>query len=101
MLDYADYKFSVTIQSDDIALVHCLRALADFSQKDGNQRIAWEGRGEDDWKLAGEQATFRFTTPDFRGGFLREAGRLLALLPWRIISQSDDDPWPNSAPSGV
>jgi hypothetical protein len=43
-LEHSDYRFSVTTRTDDLAVVGCLRALADFGQKSGNKRIAWGGR---------------------------------------------------------
>ncbi|MDZ7759451.1 MAG: hypothetical protein U5L00_04245 [Desulfovermiculus sp.] len=39
MGDHHRYKYSITIQTDDLAVVNCLRALSQYSQKTGNKRI--------------------------------------------------------------
>jgi hypothetical protein len=36
---HVDYRFSVTLHSDDRAVVNCLRALSQISQQEGNVRI--------------------------------------------------------------
>ncbi len=41
MGDHAKHRFSITVHSDDLAVVYCLRALAKFSQKTGNNQIPW------------------------------------------------------------
>lgn len=51
---HSSYKFSVTIRSDDLATVNCLRALSQYSQRTGNNRIPWGGTKDDDWRRAGE-----------------------------------------------
>lgn len=38
---YTDHRFSVTIHTDDLAVVNCLRALSKFSQRTGNGCAAW------------------------------------------------------------
>lgn len=89
---HATYKFSVTVRSDDLAVVNCLRALSEFSQKSGNNRIPWGGTKDADWKRDGHSVTFRFTTPEYRAGFLAEAKRLLPLALWSVVAQSDSNP---------
>lgn len=89
---HATYKFSVTIRSDDLAVVNCLRSLSEFSQKSGNNRIPWGGTKDADWKRDGRSVTFRFTTPEYRAGFLAEAKRLLPTSLWSVVSQSDNNP---------
>jgi hypothetical protein len=92
MSNYAVYKFSVTIYTDDRAFVECLRALAKFSQKTGNNRIPW-GRSKDtDWERNGHCVTFRFSSPSYRHGFKSELTRLLPDNLWRIASESDSNP---------
>ena len=86
------YKFSVTVHSDDLAIVNCLRAIAEFSQKTGNNRIPWGGTKDRNWKRDGACVTFRFTMPDYRAGFLVEIKRLLPEHLWSIVRQSDNDP---------
>lgn len=86
------YHFSVTIHSDDLAVVNCLRSLAQFSQKGGNNRIPWGGTKDEDWKRDGHNVTFRFTSPSYREGFLGEVSRLLPADLLSVVSQNDNDP---------
>ena len=92
MGQHSNYKFSITIQSDDLAVVHCLRSLSQFSQKTGNNRITWGNTKESDWKRDENQVTFRFTDPEYRKIFIKEAERLLPNKLWQISAQSDDNP---------
>lgn len=89
---HADHHYSVTLYSDDLAVVNCLRSLADFSQKVGNKRIAWGGTTDESWRRAGNTVTFRFTAPEYREGLLTEAARLLPSGSWSVVAQRDDDP---------
>ena len=91
-MSHSAYKFSVTIQSDDLAVVNCLRSLSQYSQQSGNNRIPWGGTKDQDWKRDGNKVTFRFTTPEYRSGFLAEAKRLLPNSLWFVASQRDNDP---------
>lgn len=36
MGEHYKYKYSITIHTDDLAVVNCLRALSKYSQKSGN-----------------------------------------------------------------
>ena len=91
-MTHAAYKFSITVHSDDLAVVNCLRSLSQYSQQSGNNRIPWGGTKDQDWKRDGHSVTFRFTTPAFRSAFLTEAKRLLPQGLWSIVRQSDNDP---------
>ena len=91
-MTHASYKFSITVHSDDLAVVNCLRSLSQYSQQSGNNRIPWGGTKDQDWKRDGHSVTFRFTTPAFRNGFLTEAKRLLPQGLWSVVRQSDNDP---------
>jgi hypothetical protein len=42
-ISHADYRFSITVHTDDRAVVNCLRALSQISQQQGNVRIPWGG----------------------------------------------------------
>ncbi|WP_321493326.1 hypothetical protein [uncultured Desulfobacter sp.] len=92
MGDHYKYKYSITMQSDDLAVVHCLRSLSQFSQKTGNNRITWGNTKESDWKRDGKKVTFRFTTPEYRKFFISEAERLLPSDSWTISAQNENDP---------
>ncbi len=89
---HSTYRYSVTVQSEDLAVVNCLRSLSQFSQKTGNNRIPWGGTKDEDWKRGGSCVTFRFTTADYRAGFLAEAARLLPKELWSVVRQNDNDP---------
>jgi hypothetical protein len=49
------HRFSITIETDDLAVVGCLRALAKFSQKTGNNQIPWGGTKDRDWRRDGQR----------------------------------------------
>lgn len=91
-MSHADYKYSITIKSDDLALVNCLRSLSQYSQQSGNNRIPWGGTKDQDWKRDGYSVTFRFTTPEYRLGFVTEARRLLSASLWSVVRENDNDP---------
>ncbi len=89
---HSDHHYSITVHSDDLAVINCLRALADFSQKVGNKRIAWGGTTDSAWKAAGNRITLRFTSTTYRAGFVNEAKRLLPNDLWTVVAERDDDP---------
>ena len=89
---HADHKYSITVRTDDLAVVGCLRALAKFSQKLGNNQIPWGGTKDKDWKRNDGCVTFRFSAPEYRNCFLSEAKRLLSKASWELIGTSDNDP---------
>jgi hypothetical protein len=89
---HSGYRFSVTIETADRALVYCLRSLAKFSQATGNNQVPWGGTTDKDWRTAGNCVTFRFDSPAYRENFIAEARRLLPNGLWSIVSESDDDP---------
>jgi hypothetical protein len=92
MGEHASYRYSVTIASDDLAVVNCLRALAQFSQKDGNNRVPWGGPKTIDWQRDEKRVTFCFNDPKFRHDLLSEAARLLPAGSWQVVVMRDDDP---------
>lgn len=92
MTTHADHKFSITVHTDDLAIVGCLRALAKFSQKSGNNNIPWGGTKDDDWKRDEHRVTFRFSSLRYQDGFLAELERLLPVELWSAITTRDDDP---------
>jgi hypothetical protein len=51
---HADHQFGATLSSRDLALIGCLRALADLSRRN----IARETTEERDWRAAGQKVTF-------------------------------------------
>lgn len=91
-MSHSAYKFSISIKSDDLALVNCLRSLAQYSQQSGNNRIPWGGTKDIDWKRNNHSVTFRFTTSDYRAGFIAQVKRLLPQELWSVAGESDNDP---------
>ena len=89
---HEQYRYSVTLKSHDLAVVNCLRALSQFSQETGNNRIPWGGTKDHWWKRDNHQVTFRFTKPQYRTKFLVEIQRLLPETLWSVIDQDDNDP---------
>ncbi len=86
------YRFSATIATDDLAVVHCLRALSQHAQATGNSRIPWGGTKESDWRAAGQRVSFRFSDPRYRDRFLSDVRRLLPDELWQVEAKRDDDP---------
>ena len=77
MTKHADHPFSATLSSRDLALIGCLRALAEFCQQASNRRSFSEGKEENDWRAAGQKVTFCFETALDRDLFKNEVRRLL------------------------
>lgn len=88
---YERYRFSMTCETDDLAVVHCLRALCQYAEDAPRKQIGWGGTGEAAWRSAGNRVTFRWTSPENRERFRSAANRLLGDR-WREISRSDNDP---------
>ena len=86
------YRFSVTIRTDDLALLHCLRGLSQHAQRTGNVRIPWGGTKNKDWAASGKRVLVHFSKRDYREAFLSECRRLLPTDLWKLVSQSDQDP---------
>ena len=85
MSNRGSYRFTVTLHTDDLAVVYCLRALADLCQETGNTRITWGGTRKVDWERSGNRVTFRFTNAEYRANLLSEARRLLGEENWTVI----------------
>jgi len=92
MSTHADHRFSITIHTDDLAVLYCLRTLADYCQATGNTRITWGGTKKEDWERSGRMVTFRFSNPSYRTHFTQEAMRVLPNGSWSKVRQSDSDP---------
>ena len=91
MGQHEKYRFSITFHTDDLAIVNCLRALSQYSQKTGNNRITWGNTKNTDWQRDNHNVTFRFTSPEYRKSFLAELNRLLPIDLWQEHSRSDND----------
>jgi hypothetical protein len=56
MTEHADHRFSATLSSPDLALIGCLRALAEFSEETGNGAGAFT---KTRWKKTGARLARR------------------------------------------
>jgi hypothetical protein len=91
MTEHADHRFSATLSSPDLALIGCLRALAEFSEETGNDTGLCEDTMEKDWRAAGQKVTFRFSRALYRDLFKNEVRRLLPANLVRFDAESDND----------
>ncbi len=92
MTTHSDYHYSITMHTTDLAILYCLRALADYAQKTGNTRIAWGGTSKEDWKRNNQSVKFHFSQPKYRDNFVEEAIRILPENSWHKLKQDDNDP---------
>jgi hypothetical protein len=84
MTEHADHRFSATLSTRDLALIGCLRALADFSQRN----LSRESAAERDWRAAGQKVTFGFSRALDRDLFINEVRRLLPASLVRFEAES-------------
>ena len=92
MNNHDKYKYSITIHTEDKAVLNCLRSLAEFSQGEGIKRIAWGNTKDKQWVEAGFEVTFHFTKPHYREVFVSELNRLLPYELWEVVRENDNDP---------
>ena len=92
MTTHEDHKFSITIHTDDLAVVNCQRALSKYSQRTGNNNIPWGGTKDKDWEHNNHTVTFNFSSKEYREGLIRDVNRLLPANLWREVSRNDNDP---------
>ncbi len=85
------YHYSLTCETSDATVLHCLRAIAQFVEKGRYPQIGWGGTTRKAWKQNNQQFTVRFTSPNYRNDFIKEAQRLLPER-WSKVSSSDSDP---------
>src|SRR5437016_4562810 len=88
-----EYKYSVTIHTDDEALAVTMRALAWYCQASGNRQIAVAGTKLPDWKRQGHKISFYFDHPEYRQNFLEQAARMFRPV-WEKAGTSNEIPAP-------
>jgi len=86
---HSDRKFSITIHTDALAVIHCLRALSKFSQKTGSNQMPWNDQRDDVWVKNNHELTFHFSEPKYRDRFIAEAKRLLPDGSWKVLRTRD------------
>jgi hypothetical protein len=82
------FRYRVTVHTDDAAVLHAVRGLVHYCQKEGLINIAWGGTGEKNWQKDNHQVTFKFTRPEYRARFLEEAKRIIP-AGWSKVSEQD------------
>lgn len=92
MSQHSLYHYSITLSTDDEAVLHCLRALSQYAQKSGNVRIPWGGTKRPDWKRNNHKAKFHFSDPGYRKVFRNEIERIIPSGLWKFIGENDNDP---------
>lgn len=85
------YHYSVTVETEDEVVLHCLRAISDYAQTLGNKRIVWGGTKKKDWQRNNHHVTFHFSNPEYRLTFKNGANRLMPGK-FRLVSESNNDP---------
>lgn len=88
---HKQYHYSATLQTQDVAVLHCLRALCQHWAGGKYPQIGWGGTTQEEWKSHAGRFIVRFTSADRRESFLADAKRLLSGH-WLEVSRSDADP---------
>jgi len=89
--NHSKYHYSITCDTSDATVLHCLRSIAQYIEQSEYPQISWGGTTRASWKKNNNQFTLRFTDPSYRSKFVNESNRLLAGH-WSLISTSDNDP---------
>ncbi len=89
---HAEHKYSITVHTDDFPLLGCLRALAKYSQRTGNNQIPWGGPKHEEGEKEQHRLTFHFSSTAYREIFVSEATRLFPSGLWKEVDRSDNDP---------
>jgi hypothetical protein len=90
--NYAACKYSVTVRTNEEAVLHMLRGLSQHCESGRYKQLAWGGSTAASWRLNEGRVTFRFSAPADRKLFLREASRLLSAGTWTLEGTNDNDP---------
>ena len=86
------YKYSITIRTPDEVILYCIRSIAMYAQRTGNNRITWGGTTVPSWNANRNMVTFRFTQPHYREIFKDEMKRILPQNTWTAESEDDNNP---------
>ena len=88
---HEQYRFSATLQTHDVAALHCLRALCQHHAGGTYPQIGWGGTKQSEWKAQDGKFVVRFTSAVGRDAFFKDARRLLAPH-WNEVARNDNDP---------
>ena len=90
--EHVQFRYSVTIHTTYPAVLAAMRGLTWHSQKTGQKMIAVGGTKEPQWRANNQNATFRFTAPDYRAEFIHHAEQIFRKELWTLGPQNDNDP---------
>lgn len=90
--EYQRCRYSITVHTDDLAVVHCLRSLCEYAEKDVKPQIGWGGTKRTDWEKDGKKITLRFSSAEYRENFISTADRLLPTESWSEVTRNNNDP---------
>lgn len=80
-----DYIHTITVKTEDITILYCLRSIAHLSQETGNTQIPWAGTTRKIWIEQGNKVVFRFTDEKYKNKFINEAKRILPQNSFEIV----------------
>lgn len=89
-----EFRFSLTVRTDDLALLQCLRALCHYCEASSHKAAGTAGASQSAWDDNGHRALFRFSTHGCRTMFLEQIERLLPREMWKVVAQNDHEPPP-------
>lgn len=89
-MPHLEHHYSITCETDDRAVVYCLRGIAKFAERRAPQNAAWGNTGDDYWEEDGHRVTFHFSDPEYRQIF-RDVGADLLSGRWREVPPARDD----------
>lgn len=90
-LEHSKFRYSVTVETQDRAVLFCLRGLYECVELNPASDIPLADADVDAWTSSDGRITFRFSDPRYRSAFLGDATRLLAGK-WMRVGLRDDDP---------
>jgi glycyl-tRNA synthetase alpha subunit len=91
MVQNADYHYSITVHTDNLAILYCLRALSMYAQRTGNLYKPWKKASKDSWEQQHHDVPLHFTSAQFRQDFEQAANEILAGR-WSKVGENDNDP---------
>ena len=91
MSRYRNFRFSITVQTDDRKLIGCLSAVAHVCQPENPRQIHIEGQKGGNWERNGHHAIFHFSRAKHLQKFIITARKMYGDT-WKIKDQKEDDP---------
>ncbi len=88
---HSEYHFSITVQTGDAAVLHCLRGLCQQWAGGRYPQMGWGGTDRETWKSNEGRVVLRFTSVAGRASFAADAKRLLGGH-WSEVERRDDNP---------